>query len=86
MEIDLDRFLIPIIEIDRRKPKVEYEGLPTICYNCGKAAHLVATCPLSVQRQSNVMRVLMCLTVTMLFWEIVMRIKGKWEVKMLRGY
>lgn len=44
IEIDTALPLVPSVEIDDWIQTVEYEGLPTICYNCGKILHGSASC------------------------------------------
>ncbi|XP_039053191.1 uncharacterized protein LOC120195170 [Hibiscus syriacus] len=42
--VNLERPLIPGIRIDGRYQVVEYEGLPTICYQCGKYGYVKEFC------------------------------------------
>ncbi|KAK4279990.1 hypothetical protein QN277_011676 [Acacia crassicarpa] len=45
VNIDLTKPLISKIQVDGEIIFVEYEGLPMICFNCGRYGHLQATCP-----------------------------------------
>ncbi|KAL4333466.1 hypothetical protein GQ457_07G012960 [Hibiscus cannabinus] len=42
--VDLSKLLISGIVIDGRRQDIEYEGLPTICYKCGKYGHAKEVC------------------------------------------
>ncbi|KAL4383739.1 hypothetical protein GQ457_15G013700 [Hibiscus cannabinus] len=42
--VDLSKPLISRIVIDGRRQDIEYEGLPTICYKCGKYGHAKEVC------------------------------------------
>ncbi|MBA0718504.1 hypothetical protein Golax_006251 [Gossypium laxum] len=42
--IDLNKSLISFLGIDGFKQRVEYEGLPTICYECGRFGHFKDNC------------------------------------------
>ena len=44
VNIDLTKPLIPKIQVDGEIIFVEYEGLPTICFNCGRYGHLQDSC------------------------------------------
>ncbi|KAE8705252.1 hypothetical protein F3Y22_tig00110429pilonHSYRG00369 [Hibiscus syriacus] len=39
VEIDFGKAVVPKIEVDGRWYSVEYEGLPMICFHCGKFGH-----------------------------------------------
>ncbi|KAI9122035.1 hypothetical protein K1719_006724 [Acacia pycnantha] len=43
--IDLTKPLISKIQVDGEIIFVEYEGLPTICFDCGRYGHLKEACP-----------------------------------------
>lgn len=47
--IDLSKPLVSRIKVDGDALPVEYEGLPTICYHCGRYGHLEEGCPQKVQ-------------------------------------
>ncbi|KAL4363955.1 hypothetical protein GQ457_04G039590 [Hibiscus cannabinus] len=42
--VDLNRPLVSGIVIDGTRQDIEYEGLPSICYSCGKYGHAKETC------------------------------------------
>ncbi|KAI9071883.1 hypothetical protein K1719_046156 [Acacia pycnantha] len=43
--IDLTKPLISKIQVDGELIYVEYEGLPSICFECGRYGHLQGSCP-----------------------------------------
>ncbi|KAI9091954.1 hypothetical protein K1719_027889 [Acacia pycnantha] len=45
VNIDLTKPLISKIQVDGELIFVEYEGLPSICFNCGRYGHLRESCP-----------------------------------------
>ncbi|XP_028791303.1 uncharacterized protein LOC114747179 [Neltuma alba] len=51
VKLDLTRPLVSMIKLDGVTQYVEYEGLPTICYHCGRYGHLEASCPQKMQQQ-----------------------------------
>ncbi|KAL4340266.1 hypothetical protein GQ457_08G027370 [Hibiscus cannabinus] len=51
--IDLNKPLVPSLVIDAKRQIIEYEGLPMICYSCGKFGHTVETCKGGVDATSN---------------------------------
>ncbi|CAI0430802.1 unnamed protein product [Linum tenue] len=46
VEVDLSKPLVPRIWLDDDWQKVEYENLPTVCFDCGKIGHQSTDCPL----------------------------------------
>ncbi|CAL1395202.1 unnamed protein product [Linum trigynum] len=46
VEVDLSKPLVPRIWLDDDWQKVEYENLPTVCFECGKIGHQSTDCPL----------------------------------------
>ncbi|KAL4369591.1 hypothetical protein GQ457_05G011030 [Hibiscus cannabinus] len=42
--VDLNKPLISGIIIDGQRQDIEYEGLPTICYKCGRIGHSIDNC------------------------------------------
>ncbi|KAL4361894.1 hypothetical protein GQ457_04G017540 [Hibiscus cannabinus] len=42
--VDLNRPFVPSLLIDGKRQIVEYEGLPMICYTCGKYGHSTEVC------------------------------------------
>lgn len=53
VKLDLTKPLISKINIDGLLQLVEYEGLPTICYGCGRYGHLEEACSLRAQVAST---------------------------------
>ncbi|XP_028804922.1 uncharacterized protein LOC114759853 [Neltuma alba] len=53
VKIDLTKPLVSMIKLDGMTQYVEYEGLPTICYHCGRYGHLDSVCPVKVQPQGT---------------------------------
>ncbi|KAI9088280.1 hypothetical protein K1719_030001 [Acacia pycnantha] len=51
--IDLTKPLISKILVDGELIFVEYEGLPTICFSCGKYGHLQEACPAKLASSSG---------------------------------
>ncbi|KAI9083721.1 hypothetical protein K1719_034310 [Acacia pycnantha] len=52
--VDLQKPLIPWIKVEGRTYGVEYEGLPLICFECGKYGHTKEKCQLRIQKDSSV--------------------------------
>ncbi|KAI9088605.1 hypothetical protein K1719_029719 [Acacia pycnantha] len=53
VSIDLTKPLISKIMVDGETIYVEYEGLPSICFSCGKYGHLQAVCPVKMASTSG---------------------------------
>lgn len=49
--VNLDRPLVSQIFIDGKVQRIEYEFLPTICFQCGKYWHLKESCPSRISIQ-----------------------------------
>lgn len=45
MEIDLQKPLLPYVEVEDDIYNVVYEGISMICFNCGCFGHAKAACP-----------------------------------------
>lgn len=45
VKIDLTQPLVSMVKLDGITQFVKYEGLPTICYGCGRYGHLEPSCP-----------------------------------------
>ncbi|CAI0399505.1 unnamed protein product [Linum tenue] len=45
VEVDMSKPLTPRIWLDGSWQKVEYENLPTVCFECGKIGHSSTSCP-----------------------------------------
>lgn len=45
VEVDLRKALLPIVRVRKTWYKVEYEGLPLICFECGRFGHRLEQCP-----------------------------------------
>ncbi|XP_021908868.1 uncharacterized protein LOC110822953 [Carica papaya] len=45
VSVDLTKYLVSKIQIEGHLQRVEYEGLPTICFECGCYDHLREQCP-----------------------------------------
>lgn len=55
VQIDLNKPLKTFLELERAWCKLEYEGLNTICFNCGKFGHTLEGCkPMGEQQDENV--------------------------------
>ncbi|CAI0397573.1 unnamed protein product [Linum tenue] len=46
VEVDLSKPLVPRIWLDDEWQAVEYENIPTACFECGRIGHVSAACPL----------------------------------------
>ncbi|KAL4347946.1 hypothetical protein GQ457_17G010650 [Hibiscus cannabinus] len=55
--VDLNKPLVPGIIIDGVQQRVEYKGLPTICYSCGRYAHTDDVCKKVMEEMSTKQRV-----------------------------
>ncbi|KAI9125686.1 hypothetical protein K1719_003104 [Acacia pycnantha] len=53
VRIDLTKPLTSKIQVDGEIIYVEYEGLPTICFNCGRYGHLQGICPEKMDSNSD---------------------------------
>jgi hypothetical protein len=54
VEIDLDKPLKPFVEINSKPYGVVYEGISTICFNCGVYGHVKNHCPFLSEAVPNV--------------------------------
>ncbi|CAL1382849.1 unnamed protein product [Linum trigynum] len=45
VEVDLTKPLVPRVRLDGKWQKVEFENLPTVCFECGMVGHTKVTCP-----------------------------------------
>ncbi|KAJ8748956.1 hypothetical protein K2173_013394 [Erythroxylum novogranatense] len=45
VDLDLNSPLKAVVELDGESIKVAYEGLPQICFHCGRVGHGAPTCP-----------------------------------------
>ncbi|KAI9096018.1 hypothetical protein K1719_026165 [Acacia pycnantha] len=54
--VDLQKPLVPWIKVDVRAYGVEYEGLPHICFKCGKVGHTEERCGTLIAIQVHPMR------------------------------
>lgn len=52
--IDLQKPLVPWIKVHRQTYGVEYEGLPIICFECGKHGHTKEKCKGGLQHGNQV--------------------------------
>lgn len=53
VEIDMSKLLIGVIVINGKAQNVEYEGIPIVCYQCGKVGHLKEKCPEKSSEKNN---------------------------------
>ncbi|KAJ4826085.1 hypothetical protein Tsubulata_015181 [Turnera subulata] len=51
VEVDLQKLLKGMVEVEEEEFLVMYEGLPTVCYECGSIFHSLASCPARVARE-----------------------------------
>ncbi|KAI9107084.1 hypothetical protein K1719_022612 [Acacia pycnantha] len=54
VNIDLTKPLTSRIQVDGELILVEYEGLPSICFNCGRYGHLKEACPMNLASTGGV--------------------------------
>ncbi|KAJ4847008.1 hypothetical protein Tsubulata_022767 [Turnera subulata] len=45
VEVDLEKPLRGLLMVEGKERKVVYEGLPPICYHCGRVTHALFSCP-----------------------------------------
>ncbi|CAI0465284.1 unnamed protein product [Linum tenue] len=45
IELDLSKPLVTRIRLDGQWQYIEYENLPTVCFECGRVGHTSLTCP-----------------------------------------
>ena len=45
VKIALNKPLVSQFLLDGKIQKIEYESLPTICFECGKYGHVLSKCP-----------------------------------------
>ncbi|KAJ8773306.1 hypothetical protein K2173_028483 [Erythroxylum novogranatense] len=50
VDVDLSAPLCPCVELDGEIIRVAYEGLPQICFECGRVGHGAPTCPIKPAR------------------------------------
>ncbi|XP_019189014.1 PREDICTED: uncharacterized protein LOC109183389 [Ipomoea nil] len=54
VEIDLNKPLMALVKVEGRMQKVEFEGLHTICFDCGEVGHRAVDCPINRPTQVDV--------------------------------
>ncbi|CAN1195901.1 hypothetical protein LINPERHAP2_LOCUS43314 [Linum perenne] len=47
IELDLNEPLLPVVMLDGAPQSIEYESLPTLCFECGRIGHESSACQLS---------------------------------------
>ena len=45
VEIDLNKPLVSRFTLDGEIQRIEYEGLPQVCFHCGRVGHSILFCP-----------------------------------------
>ncbi|KAH9782115.1 DUF4283 domain-containing protein [Citrus sinensis] len=53
VSVSLDKPLVSQFELDGRIQKVEYEGLPVICFACGRYSHNSSNCKISAAERNS---------------------------------
>lgn len=49
VELDLAKPIVNTIIINGKAQKIEHEGIPILCYPCGKVGHLKEKCPVKME-------------------------------------
>ena len=50
LQVNLDEPIVKTIRVSRIRQIVQYEGISSLCFSCGKVRHKVEGCPYKVQR------------------------------------
>ena len=53
VEVNLQMTLVPVVRVRKTLYKVEYEGLPLICFGCRRYGHHQESCPDRVKAQAE---------------------------------
>lgn len=53
VEIDVSKPLLPLFILKGREYRVEYEGLHTLCFNCGWFGHVISECPDKMEEEQG---------------------------------
>ncbi|CAN1157945.1 hypothetical protein LINPERHAP2_LOCUS21848 [Linum perenne] len=53
VELDLSEPLLPVVLLDGATQHIEYENLPTLCFDCGRIGHEALCCPLKLPAEAS---------------------------------